>query len=160
MNNTSHRIAVSKILLHNLARVWIIDPGNETKKLGGICPCKFTATFATNSHGLFAWYSFDTTKRHLMCFSHVSITCLRDNELPLKQDIFVTHVTKSLPDDFLDSSHNTAVHLINTQSWNSSLSSQHHIAPHSISSLRSATTSKVQINQSGFRWTMIISQPE
>ena len=117
----------------------------KQKKLGGICPCKFTATFATHSHGLFAWYSFDTTKRHLMCFLHVCITCLRDNERPLKQDIFVTHVTKSLPDDFLDSSHNTAVHLINTKSWNSSLSSQHHVATHSISSLRLATTSKVQI---------------
>ena len=38
MNNTSHRIAVSKILLHNLACVWIINPGNETKKIGWHLP--------------------------------------------------------------------------------------------------------------------------
>ena len=40
----------------------------KQKKLGGICPCNFIATFATYSHGLFAWHSSDTTKRHLICF--------------------------------------------------------------------------------------------
>ena len=40
----------------------------KQKKLGDICPCNFAATFATHSHGLFAWHSSDTTKRHLICF--------------------------------------------------------------------------------------------
>ena len=75
MNNTSHRIAVSKILLHNLACVWIINPGNETKK---------------------NWVAFAPVIL-LQHSPHTLMACLRDTVPTLQKDIQYVSCTFALP---------------------------------------------------------------
>ena len=42
----------------------------KQKKLGGICPYNFAATFATHSHGLFAWHSYKKTSNMFLARFH------------------------------------------------------------------------------------------